>query len=148
MQNSCIKECLQQLLSVYVFAEQQYLHSALYSASPLFQVFFRQRAYERSDFILQLLWKIDALTLQGSSQRTVEQFYELHNDYYGTPNLYDWPVVDIDIFVIDEKALEICNCFLNNPIPQDVFRLIENHKVLLESSLLSFTYLRALDNNV
>lgn len=148
MQNSCVKECLQQLLSVYVFAEQQYVHSAISSTSSLFQVFFRQRAFERSDLILQLLWKIDAVTPQAFPQRTVEQFYELHNEYYGPLNLYAWPVVDIDIFVIDEKALEICNCFLNNPIPQDVYRLIENHKVLLESSLLSFTYLRALDNNV
>ena len=148
MQNSCVKECLQQLLSVYVFAEQQYVHSATYSTSSLFQVFFRQRAFERSDLILQLQWKIDALTPLAVPQRTLEQFYELHNEYYGPLNLYAWPVVDIDIFVIDEKALEICNCFLNNPIPQDVYRLIEKHKVLLESSLLSFTYLRALDNNI
>lgn len=139
-----IKECLQQLLKVYVFAEQQYIHAAIESKSPLLKVFYKQRAFERSDFMLRIQKEIDALDNQDSTINTLDAFFRWHHGLYGETSLNHWPITDIAVLNIDEKALEICNCLVNDPIPNNIYNLIEHQRVRLESSLLSFTYLNRL----
>lgn len=147
MQNWVLKHCLKQLLQVYVLAEQQYVQATIDSGSPYLHVFFRQRAFERSDFILQVQQEIDFLESFCSVRKTVDEFYIWHDCLYGNAPLNDWPVTAIESMVIDEKALEICSCLLSGPLPKALYQLIQHHTVRLESSLLSFAYLNALYND-
>jgi len=147
MDKRIIRECLLQLLKVYVYAEQQYLHSAIDSLHLSLNIFYRQRAFERSDFILQIQDELDKLGSSLCMDKTVEAFYEWHYDLYGGASLEDWPVTNIHAMNIDEKGLEICNCLLNDKLPVRTHRIIERHRTRIESSLLSFTYLKALYKN-
>ncbi|QLG46513.1 ferritin family protein [Costertonia aggregata] len=133
-----LKGCLEQLLKVYVYAEQQYVHAAIESLSPALHNFFRQRAFERSDFILKLQREIDFLKSNCSPQKSIEAFYEWHDYHYAKSNLKDWPITDINLLIIDEKAWEICNCLLNDPLPATVYQLIAHQTLQIESSLLSY----------
>ncbi|MGB6152896.1 MAG: hypothetical protein WBG48_13005 [Pricia sp.] len=146
MENWVLRECLQQLLTVYVYAEQQYVHSTIEAVAPMLHVFYRESAFERSDFIMEVQRKMDFLDCKFPVRKTTEEFCSWHDSNYGSPNLKQWPVTDINTLVIDEKALEICGCLLRGPLPSHVNQLIEHQTVRLESSLLSLTYLKALQD--
>lgn len=147
MERWILKHCLEQLLQVYVLAEQQYVHATIGSFSPYLHVFYRQRAFERSDFVLQIQQEIDFLDTCCSARKTTDEFYIWHNCLYGSAPLNEWPITDIDSLVIDEKALEICTSLMSDTLPRELYQLIEHHTVRLESSLLSIAYLNALYNN-
>lgn len=68
-----IKECLEQLLKVQVYSEQQYLHAAIDSSSPLLKDFFEQRAFERSDGILKIQRYINSSISGKNTPLTIEK---------------------------------------------------------------------------
>lgn len=144
MQNWVLKECLQQLLKIYVYAEQQYIHAAIDSNSPVLQIFYQRRAYERSDFILKVQREIDFLEFNCSQRKSFSEFYKWHNLHYSNANLNEWPTTDIQSITIDAKALEICRNLLIDPLPPEVFKILEMQSVQIESTLLSLAFLRSL----
>lgn len=147
MQKSEVREFLEQLLQVYVYAEQQYVFATIDSVAPLLHIFFRKRAFERSEFILQIRYQINSISSEDSVQQTIEEFFSWHDSIYCNATLINWPITNINTVIIDEKALEICTRFLNESLPPEIHRIIEHHAISIESSLLSFAYLKALHKN-
>lgn len=144
MDNSIIKERLHQLLKIYVYAEQQYLHTAINQTYPVLEIFYEQRAIERSDLMLQIQHEIDVLDTICFTEITIDAFFMWHQYLYGGASLCNWPVTDIYVMNIDEKALEICTRLLYEGPPKRIYKLIEHHLLTIQSSLLSFAYLKAL----
>lgn len=144
MQDWVIKKCLGQLSKIYVYCEIQYAHSASHATSPIMKRFFRQRAFERSDFIFQILQEMKCIEKNYYRGISIDDFYNWHSALYGNSLLSRRATTDINLLNIDEKALEICNCMLSEAFPLKIKQVITKQKALLESSLLSFTYLKGL----
>ena len=90
MEYSVIYECLQQLIQIYVYSEQQYIGASVNSNYPILQTFFEQRALERSNFIEEIQSTIE----QNNSTeigKTLEELYAWHTDLYGKAALDNWP---------------------------------------------------------
>ncbi|MEH6682571.1 MAG: hypothetical protein V7724_18665 [Sediminicola sp.] len=144
MQQWALNECLRQLIKVYSFAEQQYIHSAVKSHAALLKVFFEQRAFERSLFIEEIEDSI--ATVQGSvrTPKKLEDLYEWHRSLYGRNVLRNILITDMESMIIDEKGLEICRFLIMGEPPSHVLTLLKGQISKLESGILSMVYLKAL----
>ncbi len=147
MEYSAIYECLQQLIQVYVYSEQQYIGASVNSNYPILQTFFEQRALERSDFIDEVQSKIEQNNNSTGLGKTLEELYAWHINLYGKATLGNWPVANLEVFLVDDKALDICNFLLESQIPSDFRSVIRKQTVMLESGILSMAYLMALYHN-
>lgn len=138
-----LNECLQQLIKVYALAEQQYVHAAIGTTVPVLKKFYEHRALQRMGFIDEVR-RTSRENRNGLPFRTtIEQLFEEHNEIYGKDVLNNLLVTDIDSLLIDEKALEICYCLLEDALPANLSRLLTYHSIKMESGIVSMTHLRA-----
>ena len=144
MGNSIIYECLQELIQIYVYSEQQYIGASINSNYPILQTFFEERALERTNFIEEVQFKIEQESTNPNIGRTLNELYAWHINLYGKAALFNWPVADLEIFLADEKALDLCNFLLEAELPSDLRSIIRTQNVMLGSCLLSMAYLKIL----
>ncbi len=144
MQNQVVKECLQQLIKVYAFAEQQYIYMSIQSQIPILKVFFEQRTFERMSLMAEIEQLLTSKNNILPPTKTPEQLYQYHRAIYGRNALNTIHITNIDSIIIDEKALEICNCLLTDDLDENVRTIIKSQSATLESGILSMVYLKAL----
>lgn len=144
MQQWALTECLRQLIKVYSFAEQQYIHSAVNSQAALLKVFFEQRAFERILFIEEIEMAMDFNGNSVTTPKKLEQLYQWHTEIYGRNALKNVLITDIDSMIIDEKALEICHFLVRDQPPLNVLSILKEQIAKIESGILSMVYLKAL----
>ena len=143
MEKNVIFDCLEKLIFIYSYAEQQYMTLAAHSTAPVLRVFAGQRALKRMDFIEEL----DAAIVCGKGRtrpKTYDDLCERHVRLYGRNLLNTWISVEGPNVSADEKALEVCECLLKCPLPPALRELIQDQTASLESALLSLKYLKAL----
>lgn len=142
MGNSIIYDCLQELIQIYVYSEQQYIGASINSNYPILQTFFEERAWERTNFIEEVQFKIEQGNTNPGIGKTLDELYAWHIDLYGKSALFNWPVADLEVFLADEKALELCSFLLEAELPSDLRSIIRKQTVMLGSCLLSLAYLK------
>ncbi len=145
MKKTVLFECLSQLSKVYVYSEQQYLQASVSANSAVMKLFFEERALERDQFIEEIETVL-APVAEGNSGKTPAQLYEWHTHLYGQASLNNM-IADMDILLIDEKALEICHCLLAVELPESLRGVLRTHLTKIEADLLSMVYLKSLFNN-
>src|SRR5690606_27157037 len=124
MGNSTIYEYLQELIHIYVYSEQQYISASINSNYPILQAFFEERAWERTNFIEEVQFKIEKDNTNPDIGKTLNELYTWHIDLYGRSALFNWPVADLDVFLADEKALDLCGFLLETELPFDLRSII------------------------
>lgn len=147
MGNTIIYERLQELIQIYIYSEQQYINASVNSNYPILQTFFEERAWERTNFIEEVQFKIEGDGRNPDIGKTLDELYAWHIDLYGKSSLFNWPVADLEIFLADEKALDICNFLLETELPSDLRPTIRKQTVKLGSCLLSLAYLKIFYHN-
>ncbi|WP_339715690.1 hypothetical protein [uncultured Kriegella sp.] len=144
MQDQILRECLLQLIKVYAFAEQQCIYTSIQAQIPILKIFFEQRAFERMSLMEEIEQLLFTKKEVGPVPKTLEQLYHFHSQIYGKNALTNIHIANIDSIIIDEKALEICNCLLAGDLNENVSAILKSHSITLESSILSIVYLKAL----
>jgi len=143
MEKWVLNECLQQLIKVYALAGQQFIYAANESRAPVLKKFYEQRAFERTEFIDDVRFTAYGNENSHQLQLTTEQLFENHTELYGENVLGSLLITDIDSLVIDEKALEICQCLVDDGLPENLSQLLKAQFFKIESGMISMAYLKA-----
>ncbi|MUH37119.1 hypothetical protein D9O36_14800 [Zobellia amurskyensis] len=136
-------ECLEQLLKVYVISEIRCIEGAANAKNPLMRMFMEQCAIERSDFILEL-WHT---AIRPEENVGLSDFYAWHNQLYGKNYLEMTTGSNLNIALLDRKALEICECMIDMNLPNPLACLLLEQSTKIKADLLALVHIRALTEN-
>ncbi|MGS0527353.1 hypothetical protein ACU8V7_21450 [Zobellia nedashkovskayae] len=136
-------ECLEQLLKVIVISELCYVEGAINKKAPLMRIFMEQCAIERSNFILNV-WHV---ALKQNQKTTLSDLYNWHNQLYGKDYLHMQIGLNLNIDVLDRKALEICRFMLQMNLPDELTAILTEQSIKIETSLLALVQIRSLSEN-
>ncbi|NNE78135.1 MAG: hypothetical protein HKN31_13815 [Pricia sp.] len=143
MNNLVILNCLHQLIKVYAYAEQQYMHAAVFSTSPVLRSFAETKALERMDFIEEIYASIHNKSIEHYP-KSYNELKQWQLELYGHRELNTWITSEGTSISADAKALEICHCLLKCDLPSSLEDLLLEQAIQVETGLSSVVYLKAL----